>query len=46
MPATTMIHVNLENFYTRSLVIPVKVFSIISGEIFADDLIDFSYIVC
>ena len=27
-------------------VIPAKVFSIISGKIFADNLINFSYIVC
>ena len=41
-----MFNTNLANFSIRSLVIPAKVFSIISGKIFADNLIDFSYIVC
>ena len=42
-----MFYTNLANFkYFKSLVIPAKVFSIISGKIFADNLIDFSYIVC
>ena len=40
-----MFYTNLANFI-RFLVIPAKVFSIISGKIFADNLIDFSYIVC
>ena len=40
-----MFYTNLANFWTRSLVILAKIFSIISGKIFADNLIDFSYIV-
>ena len=39
-----MFYANLANFKILSLVIPVKAFGIISGKIFADNLIDFSYI--
>ena len=46
MTSTIVLYKNLANFKTRSLVIPAKVFSIISCKIFTDNLIDLSYIVC